>query len=205
MRILLGTTNPSKAAYFADLLAGVDAELVTLDALGVCAEPDECGRTPQENAIIKARCYGQYADCVICADSGLYFDDLPMEDPRQPGLHVRTPGGGPRLDDAQMIEHYSALAKSLGGRALAYYVDGCAVKRGDKVYGFQATREEAMSWAFYLTDTPCAWRREGWPLDSLSLDMEGRYFLDPSRPRFPQQKSGYRPRLRAFLLEALGV
>jgi len=205
MRILLGTTNPSKAAYFEDLLRGVNAEFVTLKDLAITEEPEECGKTPEENAKIKAQFYGRYAEYVICADSGLYFDDLPMDDPRQPGLHVRTPGGGPRLDDDQMIAYYAALAHDLGGRALAYYLDGCAIKAGDQVYGFQATREEAKSWAFLLTDTPSPWRRAGWPLDSLSLDMRGRCFLDPERPRFPQEKSSYRPRLRRFLLEKLGL
>ena len=147
MQILLGTTNPSKAAYFADLLSGVDLEFVTLADLGVTEEPEECGKTPEENAKIKAQFYGQYADTVICADSGLYFDALPMDDPRQPGLHVRTPGSGERLDDAQMVEYYTALAHEMGGRVLAYYLDGCAVCAAGKVYGFQATREEAKSWA----------------------------------------------------------
>ena len=205
MQILLGTTNPSKVAYFEDLLRGADARFVTLRDLGITAEPEECGNTPEENARIKAQFYGQYAEYVICADSGLYFDGLPMEDARQPGLHVRTPGDGKRLDDAQMVEYYTALAHQLGGKALAYYLDGCAVKAGDAVYGFQATREEAKSWAFYLTDHTCGWKREGWPLDSISLDLEGRWFLDPQRPRFPQEKSAYRPRLRRFLLERLGL
>jgi len=205
MRILLGTTNPSKAAYFADLLSGVDLEFVTLADLGVTGEPEECGKTPEENAKIKAQYYGQYAEYVICADSGLYFDALPLDDPRQPGLHVRTPGGRARLDDAQMVAYYTALAHELGGRPLAYYLDGCAIKAGGEVYGFQATREEAKSWAFYLTDHTCGWWREGWPLDSMSQDLEGRWFLDPDRPKFPQEKSSYRPRLRRFLLEKLGL
>ena len=205
LRILLGTTNPSKAAYFEDLLCGVDADFVTLADLGIADEPEECGATPEENAKIKAQFYGQFAENVICADSGLYFDELPMDDPRQPGLHVRTPGGRERLNDAQMVAYYTALARELGGRALAYYLDGCAVYAAGKVYGFQATREEAKSWAFYLTDHTCGWWREGWPLDSMSQDLDGRWFLDPERPKFPQEKSSYRPRLRKFLLERLGL
>ena len=203
--ILVGTTNPSKAAYFKDLLGDCRAEFVTLADLGITDEPEESGSTPEENARIKAAFYGKYADYVVCADSGLYFDALDLSDPRQPGLHIRTPNGGTRLDDDQMIEYYAQLAKSLGGKALAYYLDGAAVFANGSVFGFQATREEAKSWAFYLTDVPCKWRREGWPLDSLSLEMDGHYFLDPDRPRYPQQKSSYRPRLKAFLMDKIGL
>ncbi len=203
--LLVGTTNPSKAVYFQDLLQGCGARFVTLRDLGITAEPGETGATPEENARIKAAFYGQYAERVICADSGLYFDALPLDDPRQPGLHIRTPGGGARLDDEQMIAHYAQLVHSLGGKLLAYYLDGAAVYARGEVFGFQATREEAMSWAFTMVDTPCVWRREGWPLDSLSLEADGRYFLDPSKARFPQEKSSYRARLRAFLMEAIGL
>lgn len=199
--ILVGTTNPSKAAYFKELLSGCGAQFVTLRDLGITDEPEESGNTPEENARIKAAFYGKYADYVVCADSGLYFDALDLSDPRQPGLNIRTPNGGPRLDDDQMIKYYAQLAKTLGGRALAYYLDGAAAFVDGQVFGFQATRDEAKSWAFYLTDMPCKWRREGWPLDSLSLEMDGHYFLDPDRPRFPQQKSSYRPRLKEFLIE----
>jgi len=203
--ILVGTTNPSKAAYFKDLLSGCEAEFVTLRDLDVTDEPEETGVTPEENACIKAAFYGKYAPYVVCADSGLYFDALDLSDPRQPGLHIRTPGGCARLDDDEMIAHYVQLAKTLGGKALAYYLDGAAVYAEGEVFGFQATRGEAKSWAFYLTDAPSPWRREGWPLDTLSVGLDGRYFLDPQRPRFPQEKSSYRPRLRAFLMDKFGL
>ena len=203
--ILIGTTNPSKAAYFKDLLSGCDVHLVTLRDLSITQEPQENGATPEENARIKAAFYGKYADYVLCADSGLYFDALDLSDPRQPGLNIRTPGGCTRLNDEQMIAHYTQLVHNLGGKMLAYYLDGAAVFARGKVYGFQATREEAMTWAFYMTDQPSPWRREGWPLDTLSVALDGKYFLDPARPCFPQATSGYRPRLRTFLMDQFAL
>lgn len=207
MKILLGTTNPSKVGYFEKVLEGAGVEFITLRDLGVTAEPEETGSTPRENAAIKAQFYAQYApeDVVICADSGLYLDELPLDDARQPGLHVRTPGGGKRLDDEEMIAYYAALAHGLGGRVMAYYLDGAAVLAGGKVHTFQETREEARAKGFYLVDTPCAERREGWPIDSVSLDLDGRSFLDPGRRVQVQQTSKYKPRLRAFLLSAMGL
>lgn len=200
MKILIGTTNPSKVEYFEQMLGDFDAELITLQDLHITEEPEETGRTPAENAMIKAEFYGRYADVVICADSGLYFDCLPLEDPRQPGLHIRTPQGGSRLDDEAMIAYYAALARSLGGKVLAYYLNGTALKTPEGVYGFQWTREEAKCGAFYLTDTPCEARCEGWPLDSLSLDLNGVSFLDPAwESSMPQMYWDREARLKAFL------
>ena len=207
MKVLLGTTNPSKVGYFAKVLEGTEISFVTLRDLGVDAEPEETGASPQENAAIKARFYAQYAPdgVVICADSGLYLDELPLDDPRQPGLHVRTPGGGKRLDDEEMIVYYANLAHSLGGKAMAYYLDGAAVMAGGKVFTFQETREEARAKGFYIVDVPSAERREGWPIDSVSLMQDGTYFLDPNRKVQVQQTAAYKPRLRAFLLASMGL
>ena len=208
MRVLLGTTNPSKVGYFAKVLEGTEISFVTLRDLCVDAEPEETGASPQENAAIKARFYAQYAPdgVVICADSGLYLDELPLDDPRQPGLHIRTPQGGKRLDDDEMIAYYAQLVHSLGGKVRAYYMDAMALSIGGQLHDFVATREEVQDWAFDMVDVPCVWRREGWPLDSLSLEKDGRYFLDPAGHRsvLPQEKSGYWPRLRRFLQEKLG-
>lgn len=205
MRVLIGTTNPSKAEQFAEMLSGFGMEFVTLADLGVCDEPKEAGRTPVENAMIKAAFYGQYADCVICADSGLYFDGLALEDPRQPGLHIRTPDGGRRLDDEEMIAYYAGLVHSLGGKVMAYYLNGFAVQSCGKIHGFQWTREEARLGAFYMLDTPCAARNPGWPLDSLSVDQRGISFCDPKWEE-PEQLSWEREsRLRQFLIEKLSL
>ena len=84
MRILLGTTNPSKVKRFSDLLKGYDVEFVTLKDLAITDEPEENGTTPEENAIAKAKFYGQYFEVVICNDSGLYFEELALDDVRQP-------------------------------------------------------------------------------------------------------------------------
>ena len=89
MRVLLGTTNPSKEKRFSDLLKGYDIEFITLRDIEVIEEPKEMGNTPEENAIMKAEFYGQYFDVVICNDSGLYFEELDFEDLRQPGLNIR--------------------------------------------------------------------------------------------------------------------
>ena len=210
MKVLLGTTNPSKVRRFTELMDGYGIEFYTLGDLGIDAEPDECGKTPEENAVIKARYYGQYFDKVICNDSGLYFDSLPLDDPRQPGLHIKTPKGL-KLDDEGMLEYYASLVSSLGGKVLAYYLDGIAVNCGGVISSYMEISDTTKASAFYMVDKPSLARHPGWPLDSISVNrITGRYFTDKEHNKFDTTDENvmlveYRKRIRAFMAEALGL
>lgn len=208
MNVLIGTTNPSKVERFKSLLHGCDISFYTLEDIGVNEEPEEKGNTPEENAVIKARFYGRYFDCVICNDSGLYFDGLPLEDPRQPGLHIRTPGGR-RLNDEEMIAYYTDLIHSLGGKVLAYYLDGIAVYNRGTIESFMENRAGVKEADFYMVDRPSAKRQPGWPLDSLSLDRRTlRYFVDDEDEELCGDSviiGEYRRRLVDFLKKALAL
>ena len=207
MEVLLGTTNPSKVSMFERWLEGEDVHFLTLSEVAVPGEPEETGNRPGKNARRKAEYYGRYADYVICNDSGLYLTGLPMEDARQPGLHIRTPGGAAhRLDDEEIIAYYAGLAHSLGGRVRACYVSGFAVKTPQAVYLYEESIGELAEQAFWLTDTPCAERRPGWPLDSLSLYKDGKTsFLDPNPPKWLKGGDRNLNRCIAFLKESLGL
>lgn len=210
MQVLLGTTNPSKAERFRKLLSGCDVEFLTLRDLNITEEPQEQGSTPEENARIKAKFYGQYFDTVICNDSGLYFDALSLTDPRQPGLNIRTPEGKARLDDDGMIAHYSHLVHALGGRVEAFYLDGMAVYRKGQVFSFM-NREAAKASAFWMVDQPSPLRHPGWPLDSLSFRKDtGTYFVEKAPEKKAETNENillgeYRRRLSHFLKTALGL
>lgn len=211
MKVLIGTTNPSKTERFQALLAGYDVAFCTLGDLGINQEPEESGKTPEENAVIKAKFYGRFFDRVICNDSGLYFDSLPFDDPRQPGLNIRTPHGGRRLDDEGMIAYYSNLVGTLGGKVLAYYLDGIAVNNQGRVSSFMETGEASRGSAFYMVDTPSEKRHVGWPLDSLSLNRNTlTYFVDRGNNKYDTAEENimlgaYRARLTRFLAGALGL
>lgn len=204
MQVLIGTTNPAKRKLFEQVLSGYPISFVTLDDLNIHAEPEEMGRNPAENAAVKAAFYGQYADYVICNDSGLYFDTLPLEDPRQPGLHIRTPQGV-RLDDEEMIAYYSGLVHELGGKVMAYYLDGFAVKTPQGVKSFMKSREEAIEGAFWMVDTPVEERRPGWPLDSLSLLLNGTPYLQRNVLLKPSTSGETKKAWVRFLVKALGL
>jgi inosine/xanthosine triphosphate pyrophosphatase family protein len=49
MRVLIGTTNPSKVRRFGELMSGFGIEFCTLRDFGIDTEPDECGKNPEEN------------------------------------------------------------------------------------------------------------------------------------------------------------
>ena len=191
MKVLIGTTNPAKAWYFADMLSDYGLEFLTLLDLQIAEEAEETGRDPEENARQKAAFYGRYFDVVICNDAGLYFDALPLNDPLQPGLHVRTPQGE-RLDDDAMVEYYTSLVRKLGGKAMAYYLNGFAVYRHGELFSKMEDPAEKRESAFYLLDHAVEARREGWPLDSISI-------------RNPLGSEEIHNRTKDFLVSALGL
>lgn len=211
MKILIGTTNPSKVTRFEEFLQDSDIEFYTLKDLHIEEEPDEQGGNPEENAIIKAKFYGQFFERVICNDSGLYFAGLPLDDSRQPGLNIRTPGGCERLDDEAMIAYYAKLVHSLGGKCEAFYLDGVAVYNQGTVSSFMENGEASRQAAFYMIDRPSDKRHAGWPLDSLSLNRNtGTYFVDAGNNQYDAVSENiilgdYRRRLIEFMKSALGI
>lgn len=208
MKVLIGTTNPAKVTRFAEFLPDSGIEFLTLKDLGITAEPEESGKSPEENARIKAAFYGQFCDRVICNDSGLYFDSIPIDDPRQPGLNIRAPRGR-RLDDEQMIEYYASLISELGGKTLAYYLDGIAVYRDGNIQSY--VDEQGRAAAFYMVETPSPNRHPGWPLDSLSVNKNTMtYFVDHGNNIYDGVEESimvgeYRQRVVDFLRHALGI
>ena len=210
MKILIGTTNPAKAGVFARQLEGYEVELLTLTDLGIRKHPDEDGKDPMENAMIKATYYGRFHDPVITEDSALYIKELPMDDPRQPGLFVRRAPDGHEMTDEEMTEHYAALAHSLGGRVTAYWLDGYAICKDGRVTGFMDDQVSKV-YAFYLVDKPHPNCHKGWPIDRLSVDIRtGRYLTDRDGGNLTAAKEetvilSYQKKLNQFYIQALGL
>ncbi len=165
-KVLIGSTNASKIQYFKTLLQDYEVEWITLNDIKISSIPKETGKTEKENAILKASFYGQFCDAVLCNDSGLYFADLSLTDPRQPGLHIRSPQGI-ELNDEEMITYYSSLIASFQKDMKAYYKDSFAVFYKGKISSFSSSKRIASYQSFYLTKIPQSFRHKGWPLDSL--------------------------------------
>lgn len=207
-QILLGTTNPAKADYFTRILEGYDVSFLTLRDLDIRNIPDEAGSSPLENARAKAAWYGQFWDYVLAADSALYIRELPLDDPRQPGLTVRRRSDGHVMTDGEAIAHYAGLAHELGGRMTCWYQEGYAVANHGKVTGFMDDGPINDIYRFYMVDKPYPSYMPGWPLDSLSVwPATGKYFVE-DRERYLSEvdqmlAKDFAEARRRFLVESL--
>ena len=177
MKILYGTTNNGKLQAMKNALKVFDIELISLrDINSPLPRINENGRTPLENAEIKARAYYEaFHMPVFSCDSGLYFDEL--EDAEQPGLHVRRINGKELTDD-EMIEYYASLAERHGGRITGRYRNAIYFIL-DEEHHYSSMDMSIATEPFALGTVPHPKRVEGFPLDSLSIDIAtGKYYYD---------------------------
>lgn len=177
MKILYGTTNKGKLQAMRSALESFDIELVGLgdiDSELPCI--NENGKTPLENAEIKAKAYYKaFHMPVFSCDSGLYFDELQEEE--QPGLHVRRINNKELTDD-EMIQYYAALAERHGGRITGRYRNAIYFIL-DENHHYSSMDMSIATEPFILATEPHEKRVEGFPLDSLSIDIAtGKYYYD---------------------------
>lgn len=176
LRLIYGTGNPAKLASMQKGLEGLDIEIIGLqDITTKVPNITESGNTPLENARIKAQAYyKKFGMPVFSCDSGLYFDNVPED--IQPGVHVRNVGGKV-LTDQEMIDYYGGLAKKYGDLTARYHNAIVLIMDDTRIY---EAEEESMSGApFLITSKPHRIVKEGFPLDSLSIDIAtGKYYYD---------------------------
>lgn len=188
MKLLYGTGNLAKLSAMRNRLEQLDIELIGLNDLRVegknVPEVKEDGNTPLENARLKAMVYYEaFQIPVFSCDSGLYFDNVPDE--VQPGVHVRNVNGK-CLSDDEMIDYYSGLVKTYGNLVARYRNAICFVMDNTHIY---ETMEPSMeSEKFILTDKlHSTIRKEGFPLDSISLDIKtNKYYYDLPEDKLEQ-------------------
>ena len=177
MKILYGTTNKGKLQAMRLALESFDIELIGLgdiDSELPCI--NENGKTPLENAEIKAKAYYKaFHMPVFSCDSGLYFDEL--QDVEQPGLQVRRVNDKELTDD-EMIAYYAALAERHGGRITGRYRNAIYFIL-DENHHYSSMDMSIATEPFILVTEPHEKRVEGFPLDSLSIDIAtGKYYYD---------------------------
>jgi len=99
-KILVATHNPGKITEYKEILGGHALEFLLLSDLNISDEPEETGKTFDENALKKAEFYSKFTDLPILAeDSGLEIDYLNGE----PGVHSRR-WPGYRATDQELVE-----------------------------------------------------------------------------------------------------
>lgn len=177
MRLLYGTSNTGKLQHMKEMLSGLDIKIYGLDEVSATIDfIDESGNNPLENAKIKAMTYHKAMEVpVFSCDSGLYIDGL--DNYEQPGVHIRRINGKV-LNDEEMIDYYSNLALRFGGKVRARYKNAiCLVLDETKVYEYDG--DDISSEAFIITSKAHKRRISGFPLDSLSLEINtGKYYFD---------------------------
>ena len=188
MKLLYGTGNLAKLSAMRNRLEQLDIELIGLNDMRaegkIVPKVIEDGNTPLENARLKAMAYYEaFQIPVFSCDSGLYFDNVPDE--VQPGVHVRNVNGK-CLSDDEMIDYYSGLVKVYGNLVARYRNAICFVM--DNTHIYEAMEPSMESEKFILTDIPHSTiRKEGFPLDSISLDVKtNKYYYDLPEDRLEQ-------------------
>ena len=177
MKILYGTTNNAKLQAMKKAVEVLDVELVGLNDIdGELPDINEIGNTPLENAEIKARAYYEaFHMPVFSCDSGLYFDEVKEEE--QPGIHVRRVNGR-ELADEEMIQYYASLAAKYGGKLTGRYRNAIYFILDEK-HHYSSMDMSIATEPFIMVSEPHAKRVEGFPLDSLSIDIRsGKYYYD---------------------------
>ena len=195
MKILYGTTNQAKFLSMARITGSLGIELISLRDLNQpLPEINETGNNPLENAQIKAKAYYEaFSIPVFSCDSGLYFDGF--EESAQPGTHTRRVNGR-ELSDEEMIEYYSGLARQNGGKIIAKYCNAIYFI-ADESSRFSCMDKSLETEPFILIGTPHPKRNNGFPLDSLSIDIAtGRYYYD--LPEKSVDESAVKRGFRAF-------
>ena len=173
-KVLFATGNESKAKRFSKGLQEKGIEVISLKDINTDIEVEENGKDAIENAILKARACSKIINIPVFAmDDNLYLENVPEE--KQPGMFVRRVNGK-RLNDEEMIEHYSSLVKEYGtdGKLTCRWVYGIAVINNGKENTYTWSKED-----FYMVDKPSNKINPGYPLNTISINKKlNKYFTD---------------------------
>lgn len=181
-KVLFVTTNLAKIEKYKEKLEEKGIQLISINDLNVRLEIEESGKNAIENAHIKAKPYYEKTKMpTIGMDNCLFIEELPEE--KQPGTHVRRINGK-ELNDEEMIEYYTKLAKEYNGKLTAKWVYGMVLysEKGATEYSWSKSN-------FYLIDKPCEKRNPGYPLDSISVIPEtNEYWLEMTKEQMEKNK-----------------
>jgi len=99
MKIIFATGNENKLREIREILGDLAEEVVSMKEAGVFVDPDETGKTFEENAILKAKACAEAA-----AASGRFAEGtLVMAD--DSGLEIDALGGEPGIYSARYLGH----------------------------------------------------------------------------------------------------
>lgn len=123
MRLLIATHNESKKRELCEGLAALDnhLQIVTLKDLHINTQPDETGKTFQENSLLKSQFYAHIAHLPTLADDGgLIIPYLNNE----PGVRSRR-WPGYEATDKELIDYCLQKLKNAKGDERTAYLETC--------------------------------------------------------------------------------
>lgn len=134
MRVLLATHNQAKFNRYKKIIETIsNLEIVSLSDLEIKDGVDEIFETNKENALHKAKIYGQLSgEITLAIDEAVMTNFLP--DNEQPGVYVRRFGNGKKeLSDKEVILAWKEIfhlypqedKNFIWNFALAYYNPKC--------------------------------------------------------------------------------
>lgn len=186
MEIVYGTGNQAKILAMKRALKGLPVEISGIIQAAAARgmelpRIEETGSTPLENARIKAEAYFKLLGSpVFSCDSGLYLwnhhTGRPLPKEEQPGVCVRGRMEKRRSDD-ELLAIYTGLVRKYG-LIRARYKNAICLIWNEEVRA-ESMAEDLWGEEFLLTDRPHPKRVEGFPLDSISIDIHtGKYYYD---------------------------
>lgn len=169
LTLLYATNNNSKVYNMRRRLENIPIEIITPKELEIKVNVIEDGKTAVENAIKKAQAYYEETKVpTIAGDSGLFIDGIPSD--KQPGLFVRRVNGKVLSDD-EMIDYYTKLIESIGGKSTGYYVTGLALITEQGLFTTEISEDK-----FILSSTISNNNHRGNPLDVMTIDPVSQKF-----------------------------
>lgn len=176
--ILMATNNPHKKERFEYYLKPLGLSVVSFAEVGKNIEVVEDGKTPEENALKKAKA-GFKATGMTTFGVDYWFFIKGLSPERQPGANVRRifidkSGERKEATDDEMLIYYIKLIDGLGGRTQGLWKSAIAlVTSAGKSYTDSFSRETI------LTSERSPERTLGEPLNSIQIDSKtGKYFTD---------------------------
>lgn len=170
-KILFATKNNSKLERYSEKLKERGIEVISLNDIDVDVDVVESANTAVENAILKAKAYYDATKIPTMAiDDTMYIEGIP--DDKQPGVYVRRVNGK-RLNDEEMIQHYTELVKKYGnqGKLKTKWILGLAIIKDGKTFTYEGITNE-----YYLSDKPTKERKEGYPLSSILINVKANKY-----------------------------
>lgn len=164
-RVLAATNNPGKLTEFRAILEPLGFLVCSMKEAGICSEPEETGKTFEENARIKACAAAKAAGCLALADdSGLCVDALDGA----PGIYTARFGG-----DVPQNEKNALLLKQLENvpaeKRSARFVSAVCLAKPDG----SCTEAQGICEGWILTEPHGT---SGFGYDPIFADRQGRSF-----------------------------